>query len=201
MTNLTNNGVSSYAGEIAGNGTWAVSTLANALHLDYYVDGSLRASDERPGTSGYWYYSGGGYGCGSHSFEVRAYPMVIDSNNNRTVCWSSPMTLSQSVVQTCPTASLSCSRNLATGYVNCTGSGSGGEPSYQYQWNIRYSNDYSSWESGWFSNGTSYSEYCPRGFYVDAYYWNAQLQLRVVDFAGMSSTVVSSQNYLCVDPP
>jgi hypothetical protein len=94
-------GASSYASELASSGSWAVSTSANAARLEYYVDGFLSSTDERTGTSGTWYFSQGGVACGSHTFEVRAYPMVIDSSGNRTTCYSSPRTVSQTVVEDC----------------------------------------------------------------------------------------------------
>jgi hypothetical protein len=199
VTQLSINGISSYGGEIAGNGSWTVSSLANAVRLDYYVDGVWRSSEDRPGASGTWYFSSAGHACGSHTFEVRAYPMVIDSNGNRTVCLESPRSASQSVVQTCASATVSCSRTTTN--VNCTGGGSGGIGPYRYNWRILYSNDSGSWESGWFDDDTAYSEYCPRGFYADAYYWNAQIQFRIIDATGVSSAIATSTNYLCVQPP
>jgi hypothetical protein len=101
VTTLGITGVSSYAGELAGNGPWAVSTYANAVRLEYYVDGSLSTLEERTGTSGTWYFSAAGLSCGTHTFEVKAWPMIIDSNGNRTTCWGSPRSISQSVVEDC----------------------------------------------------------------------------------------------------
>ncbi|WPB80798.1 hypothetical protein KYC5002_16880 [Archangium violaceum] len=199
VTQLSIGGISSYGGEIAGSGSWSVSSGANAVRLDYYVDGVLRSFEDRTGASGTWYFSSAGHACGTHSFEIRAYPMVIDSNGNRTVCVESPRTVSQYVEQTCATASLSCSRPSSN--INCTGSGTGGAAPYRYSWNILYSSDLGNWSSGWFDGGTTLSEYCPRGFYVDAYYWNAQVQFRIIDATGVSSNVVTASNYLCVQPP
>ncbi|HYO72883.1 MAG TPA: hypothetical protein VEU33_43165 [Archangium sp.] len=199
VTQLSIGGISSYGGEIAGSGSWSVSSGANAVRLDYYVNGVLRTSEDRTGASGSWYFSSTGHACGSHAFEIRAYPMVIDSSGNRTVCVESPRTVSQSVVQTCATASLSCFRSTTS--INCTGSGSGGVAPYRYSWNVLYSSDYGNWSSGWSDGGTTKSENCPRGFYTDAYYWNAQVQFRIIDATGVSSNVVTGSNYLCVQPP
>ncbi|HEX5753893.1 MAG TPA: hypothetical protein VFZ09_47355 [Archangium sp.] len=91
-------GISTYQGEMAGNGGWAVSGGANAIYLDYYVDGALYSSELRMGLSGTWYFSQGGISCGSHLFEVKASPAVIDSSGNQTYCWmSGPRALSQYV--------------------------------------------------------------------------------------------------------
>ena len=111
VTSLTLSGISTYQGEMAGNGSWEVSTFANATRLEYRVDGVLRSSEERVGTynastntyQGAWYFSATGISCGTHNFELKAYPMVIDSAGNRTVCWDSPRSLSQPVAgDACP---------------------------------------------------------------------------------------------------
>lgn len=95
-------GASLYQGELAGSGSWTTSPGANAVRLEYYVNNTLYTSEERTGTSGSWYFSYAGFSCGTYTFQVKAYPMVIDSNGNRTTCWASPNTASQSVSQACP---------------------------------------------------------------------------------------------------
>ncbi len=100
VTQLAISDVSSYEGVLGAVGTWGVSLFANAVRLEYYVDGVLRSYDERPGTSDTWYHSSNGLSCGTHTFKVRAYPMVIDSNGNRTTCIDSPTELSQSFTDT-----------------------------------------------------------------------------------------------------
>ncbi|HEX5752008.1 MAG TPA: hypothetical protein VFZ09_37665 [Archangium sp.] len=112
VTTLSLAGISTYQGEMAGSGDWAVANPANAVRLEYYVDGVLRSSEDRcnasGGTSsctgsGSWSFSASGITCGSHNFQVKAYPMVIDSAGNRTVCLDSPRSLSQSVAgDACP---------------------------------------------------------------------------------------------------
>jgi len=101
VTTLTISGVSSYAAELAGSGSWAVSTSANAARLEYYIDGYLSSADERMGTSGTWYFSKAGMACGSHTLVVKAYPMVVDSSGSRTICYSSSRTVSQTVIEDC----------------------------------------------------------------------------------------------------
>lgn len=112
VTSLTISGISTYQGEMAGSGNWKVSTATNAVRLEYYVDGALRSSEDRcdaaGGTtnctgSGPWHFSASGISCGTHTFLVKAYPMVIDSAGNRTTCWDSPKSLSRSVAgDACP---------------------------------------------------------------------------------------------------
>ncbi len=102
VSNLAISGASIYQGELAGSGPWAVSAGGNAVRLEYYVNNSLYASEERAGTSGTWYFSQAGLACGTYSFQVKAYPMVVDSAGNRTTCWGAPRTVSQNVSQPCP---------------------------------------------------------------------------------------------------
>jgi hypothetical protein len=112
VTTLSLSGISTYQKEMAGSGDWAVSTSTNAVRLEYYVDGALRSSEDRcnasGGTtsctgSGPWNFSASNIACGSHTFLVKAYPMVIDSAGNRTVCVDSPRSLTQTVPgEACP---------------------------------------------------------------------------------------------------
>ncbi|HYO56084.1 hypothetical protein [Archangium sp.] len=95
---LSISGISSYEGEAAGSGGWDVSAFANAARLEYYIDGVLRSFEERSGNSGTWYFSRSGISCGTHNFEVRAYPMVIDSAGNRSTCIDAPVSRTQSFV-------------------------------------------------------------------------------------------------------
>ncbi|AKI99296.1 Hypothetical protein AA314_00923 [Archangium gephyra] len=95
-------GASIYSGELAGSGSWMVSGGANAVRLEYLVDGVLYVSEERSGNSGTWYFSASGFQCGSHNFEVKAYPMIVDSAGNRTTCWTYPNMDSRPVGEACP---------------------------------------------------------------------------------------------------
>lgn len=185
VTALSTVGMSSYGGEIAGHGAWAVSTFANAVKLEYRVDGVPRVVEERPGNSGSWYMSSAGATCGAHTVEVKAYPMVIDSNGNRTTCLEAPRTLTLSVVQDCPTATLSCAYPVSQ--VNCTASGSGGTGGYTYFWQerIRYP-DGTEYMGAWDAGGTSNGFYCPSVFDRMEIVWNT-LYVKVRDSAGMES--------------
>ncbi|HZH17832.1 MAG TPA: hypothetical protein VE057_26000 [Archangium sp.] len=104
VTNLSISGISTYYGEMAGSGPWSVTYPANALRLEYYVDGVRRSFEERPGGSGTWYFSTAGLACGPRLFQVTAWPMVIDSSGNRTVCSDSPRSMTRMVFDPCPTA-------------------------------------------------------------------------------------------------
>ncbi len=86
VSSLTLLGVSSWQGELGSSGDWEVQGGANAARLEYLVDGVMRAFDERVGLSGNWFFSTQGISCGTHSFLVKAYPMIIDSVGNRTTC-------------------------------------------------------------------------------------------------------------------
>ncbi|MDC0712516.1 hypothetical protein POL68_28900 [Stigmatella sp. ncwal1] len=103
VSSLTLSGATMYENEVSGLGSWAVSQFSNAVRLDYYVDGVRYAIDERPGNAGSWYFSTAGIACGTHYFQVNAWPMVIDSNGNRTTCGSTPSrTVGQYVYWSCP---------------------------------------------------------------------------------------------------
>ncbi|HYO72165.1 MAG TPA: hypothetical protein VEU33_39440, partial [Archangium sp.] len=105
---LTLNGISTYQGEMAGSGNWQITAPANGVRLEYFIDNVQQAIEDRPGSSGTWYFSQAGVPCGTHTFQVRAWPMVIDSAGNRTVCLTSgPRSLTQSVTEAC-TPPLGC---------------------------------------------------------------------------------------------
>ncbi|HEX5749115.1 MAG TPA: hypothetical protein VFZ09_22930 [Archangium sp.] len=103
VTTLTLSGASTYLGEMAASGSWAVSAGANAVRLEYYIDNVLYSVEERTGTSGTWYFSNTGVACGARTLLVKAWPMVIDSGGNRTTCYGALKTLSQTVTEACPT--------------------------------------------------------------------------------------------------
>ncbi len=114
VTTLSIAGASTYQGALAGNGDWSVAFPANSVRLEYYVDGVLYSSDERPVASGTWFFSTTNVTCGvSHTLLVKAWPMVIDSAGNRTTCWSAPRSVAQSVFEACPTLSAGDSHTVA----------------------------------------------------------------------------------------
>jgi hypothetical protein len=87
VTTLTLLGASTYQGELAGSGSWAVSSLANGIRLEYTLDGVAYAAEEQEGRSGSWYVSREGVACGVlHSVQVKAFPMIIDSAGRRITC-------------------------------------------------------------------------------------------------------------------
>ncbi|SEU35215.1 hypothetical protein [Stigmatella erecta] len=103
VSSLTLSDATMYLNEVSGVGYWAVSQFSNAVRLDYYIDGVRYAFDERPGNAGAWYFSTVGIPCGTHYFQVNAWPMVIDSNGNRTTCGSTPSrTVGKYVSWACP---------------------------------------------------------------------------------------------------
>jgi hypothetical protein len=194
VTALNLNGMSSYGGVLAGNGGWAVSAGANAVYLEYRVDGSLRSYEVRTGSSGTWYLSSSGIACGAHSVEVKAFPMVIDSANNQTTCTEAPRSFTQSVTQACPTATLSCTRPSNT--VNCTGTGSAGTGGYTAFWRMDEESDSGTYNGPWYQSANAQNFYCPikHGSVV----WNGQIRVefKVRDNSGMESAV-TSRTYLC----
>ncbi|HZH17441.1 MAG TPA: hypothetical protein VE057_24020 [Archangium sp.] len=119
VSSLSVSGISTYQGEMAGSGRWAVAGGSNAVRLEYRVDGMLRSSDERrpdldpaPDANPYdgtWYFSTTGVTCGVRTFEVKAWPMVIDSAGTRTVCWDSPRVIVRTVTENCAAAAVTAS--------------------------------------------------------------------------------------------
>ncbi|EAU69377.1 hypothetical protein STIAU_3644 [Stigmatella aurantiaca DW4/3-1] len=185
---------SSYGGELAVFGTFGVSVFSNAVRLEYYVNGVLKAVDERPQPSGTWYFSGAGLTCGAHAFLVKAYPMIIDSNGNRTTCYTSgARTVSQSFTQACPASSISCVR-VSSSHVTCTGSASGGTGSYTpfVQEDLRPADHpESNYNTGWYPGGWSWTRLCPQAhsFPMDEIF----VQFKVRDNSGMESSADFAQ--------
>ncbi|MDY7233000.1 hypothetical protein [Hyalangium rubrum] len=190
VSSLAITDANSYGGDLAALGTWAVSLYANAVRVEYYVDGVLKNYDpQRPGNSGSWYHSSSGLSCGTHTLEVRAYPMVIDSNGNQTVCSSSPRSVTQTVTQPCPTASLSCSKSGTN--VSCTGSASGGYAPYTLFWKKTVDLSSGTWNQGASTN----SFYCATASGRDSFVRKG-IQFKVRDSQGMESPTVSD-SYIC----
>jgi hypothetical protein len=209
VTNLTLNGISSYLGEMAGSGAWTVSPGAQGARLEFYVDGVLRSVSEEVGTpdasgtvSGSWYFSTTGIACGKHTFQVRAYPMVISSTGGRTTCFDSGQTRTEYVIQEggcAPTTSVSCQR-ISKGTIRCTGSASGGTGSYTPYWQ-----EY--WKSAIYGQEYLFDWY-QRPWTADfqcsattstTYYDLMQFRFQVVDNGnGMTSNVSTSQVFVCM---
>ncbi|HEX5745385.1 MAG TPA: hypothetical protein VFZ09_04020 [Archangium sp.] len=197
VSQLGLNGVSSYGGVLAGAGTWTTSTFANGAYLLFYVDGVERSRQESYGTydsvagvyRGNWSFSVSGITCGSHTFQVKAYPMNRDSAGQTEICTgNTPQTSSQTVVQACPTATLSCSR-VSTTSLSCTGGASGGTGIYTPMWRrtIRYSNGTSSigsWASGSWTKSYSCAQTSTRDNFN-----RLEIDFKVVDDSGMESNV------------
>ncbi|OJT25292.1 hypothetical protein BO221_10520 [Archangium sp. Cb G35] len=198
VTSLTLDGISTYEGELAGAGTYAVSTFANAVSLEFYVDGQTPSTTERLGSSGTWSYSRTGVACGPRNFEVRAYPMVVASDGTKTICRESYKSVTRIVTEPCPpTASISCTK-LSTGVLRCTGSATGGSGSYMPQWqgywdSYFYQEEYLfPWQQGSWISSSSCSPTTSTTFYDVV-----QMHFKVTDSNGLTSNTVSSPAYKC----
>jgi hypothetical protein len=186
VTDLGLNGISTYQGEMAGNGAWTVSTSSNAARLEFYVDGALRSVSEEVGTpnasgtiSGSWYFSTTGIACGTRTFEVRAFPMVISSSGSRTTCFESPRVLTRSVTEACPDPLYSwhnCTRKTST-TVECKGGAQGGAAPYAAYWKVGHA-------GAWFAGSMTQTF---------AYATNTPYYFRVQDAAG-----TWSEGYFCM---
>lgn len=125
VTSLTLTGASTYQGEMAGSGTWSVSTFANAIHLKYYIDGVLQTLEDRPGKSSSWYFSQTGLNCVyRHELRVDAMPMVIDSNGGRTTCTSGGKSVSTVIGEDCATNQPCANCHAGPGLVTKAATGS-----------------------------------------------------------------------------
>ncbi|WPB73820.1 hypothetical protein KYC5002_32880 [Archangium violaceum] len=197
MNQVGVSGISSYGGVLAGAGTWTTSTFANGALLLFYVDGVERSRQERSGTydsaagvyGGTWSFSASGITCGSHTFQVKAYPMNIDSSGQKEICTgNTPRTSTQTVADACATATLSCSRASTTS-LSCTGSASGGPGPYTPMWKrtIRYSDGTTSTGS-WSSGSLTKSYGCTRPLSLDNFN-RIEIYFKVVDSTGRESNV------------
>ncbi|HEX5748786.1 MAG TPA: hypothetical protein VFZ09_21270 [Archangium sp.] len=195
VTDLSIGGISTWQGEMAGSGPWAVSTGANAVRLEYYVDGALRSIEDRTGGSGTWYFSTTGIACGTRNFTVKAFPMVVDSAGNRTVCLDVPRSVSQAVTEACPVPSVSmtCARATSTA-MRCTGSATGGSGSYTPYWQ--------EWEYGyplgWYSGAMIETFFCPTPSTTASANTTKKAEFKVIDSNGTASAVVS-RSFSCRD--
>jgi hypothetical protein len=197
-----NGGISTYEGELAGAGDWSVSTFANGVFLEFYVDGQTPSTTERLGSSGSWSYSRTGVACGPRTFEVRAYPMVVASDGTKTICREnySYRSVTRIVTEPCPpTASISCSR-ISTTTLRCTGSASGGSGSYTPYWQEYGYSYYDQMEfinpwhpSLWTSDMTTCTAVSANATAYDV----VRRYFKVTDSNGVTSATVSSPSYKC----
>jgi hypothetical protein len=143
VTSLTIAGASTYQGEMSASGDWIVSSGANAVRLEYYINSVLYATEERSGASGTWYFSRSGLACGTYTLMVKGWPMVIDSGGNRTTCYVGSKSASRDasepccVPTTCSAAGASCGTisNGCGGFLNCGGcSGTGMKCFDEFGW-------------------------------------------------------------------
>lgn len=207
VTSLSRAGISTYQGEMAGNGGWMVSTGANAVRLEYYVDGALRTAEERLGTynsstntiQGDWYFSTAGIACGPRSFLVKAFPMVVDSAGNRTTCTEGSRSYSETVTEACPPLNAGlyfCSRYpdpYTAATVRCDGSASGGSGTYTYYWrkNNLSTGATGAWVQGQWSNFFDCKAPSnPPSYY--SYVAQTQFQMKVIDSHGTQSAIQTS---------
>jgi hypothetical protein len=207
VTSLTRLGISTYQGEMAGSGGWTVSPGANAVRLEYYVDGVLRTTEERMGTynsstntiEGDWYFSAAGIACGPRAFLVKAFPMVVDSLGNRTTCTDVVRSYSETVTEPCPPLNANlylCSRYpdpYTASTVRCDASASGGSGTYTYYWrkNNLTTGAPGAWTQGQWSNFFDCkAPSSPPPYY--SYVAQTQFQLKVIDSNGTESAIKTS---------
>ncbi|HEX5749589.1 MAG TPA: hypothetical protein VFZ09_25390 [Archangium sp.] len=192
VTSLSLQGASTYEGVMAASGNWTVSSSANAVRMEYYVDGRLRSYETRTGTSGTWYFSAGDIACGTHLLEVRAYAMVIDSQNNSTVCADGARSFSYSVSEACvPIASVSC--GTPSPFTQCVGSASGGDGTLTPYWQLETDGVPSGWQQSSFWTRKLICEEPVAGMPTK----QVRQQFKVSDSAGTESAVSSSATYIC----
>jgi hypothetical protein len=218
-SSITIPGYSSYGGVFSGGGTWSVNYPSNSVVLEYFIDGVKRGGPQGilgdSNRSGSWSFNDGPVSCGSHTFMVKAYPAVYDSATlNFAWCTTTGVSSpSVSFTQSCPTASVTCSRSGS--YVSCTGSGSGGSgsPTPFWQERIQYAGTNTIVAQGWVQGTFSRSFYCPvptsglKSMSLSSsdsvspmiVFEDDQLivDFKVRDSSGMESPVRSSYRYAC----
>ena len=203
VSSLTISSFGSYGGEASGGGTWSVTSPANGIHLEYYIDGVKRGEQDIQGNSGRagnWSFTYRPVSCGqSHSLMLKAYPLSFLSTSIDRCETSGPSSASATFSEACPTSTLSCTRTSST-EVSCTGSGDGGTGGpYTGQWQRTEKNHTtgSVYQSGWYTAPLSSTFYCPQGIAI-LYPTNSELTLefKARDVNGLESNALS-QTYSC----
>jgi hypothetical protein len=124
--------------------------------------------------------------------QVRAYAMVIDSQNNSTVCIDGSRSLSQSVSEVCvPTASVSC--GTGSPFMQCVGSASGGAGTLTPFWQLEVDGVPSGWQQSSYWTRKLVCEAPSPGMPTRL----VRQQFKVIDSAGSASAVSSSATYVC----
>ncbi len=200
---LTISSITAFGGEASGSGTWSVTSPANGIHLEFYINGIKRGEQQLRGDSnraGTWSFSYRPVTCGgSHSLVLKAYPLSILSTGVERCETASPASASASFSEACPTATLSCARSSST-EIACTGGGSGGTGApYTAQWRRTEENRStgSVYQSDWYAGPLTNTFYCPQGFPILSP-TNAELRIefKARDASGLESTALS-QAYPC----
>ncbi|HZH17581.1 MAG TPA: hypothetical protein VE057_24720 [Archangium sp.] len=188
----------SWGGVGSGGGSWSVTYPANAVVLEYFIDGVLSGGPESlqgdSNRAGYWSFNNT-VSCGSHTFMVKAYPAVYNSATQAYAKCSGTGTASQSksFSQSCPTASLYCSRT-STWNISCSGSGGSGTLAPYWRQQILYEGG-TSYAGYWFEAPSTYNFYCQEPSYQDPID-QLTISFKVRDSSGMDSAVKSA-SYSC----
>jgi hypothetical protein len=122
-------------GTVKVSGSWETpGGPARGVLLEYRLDSDRYQAETQNGTTGKWRYSEEFKGCGSHTFEIVAFPSVVE--DGRTVyCLPLGKTVRafftlpcQSMTSRLDCAGWSCKEGRCTG--TCTGDATGGEWGY-----------------------------------------------------------------------
>jgi hypothetical protein len=203
VSSLTITSFNSYGGEASGGGTWSVTSPANGIHLDYYIDGVKRGEQDIQGNSsrsGNWSFAYRPVSCGqTHTLVLKAYPLSILSTGIDRCETSGPSSASAAFNEACPTSTLACTRTSST-EISCTGNGDGGTGGpYTAQWQRTEKNHAtgSVHQSGWYAGSLTNTFYCPQGFPVLSP-TNSELviEFKARDVNGLESNALA-QTYPC----
>lgn len=182
--------VSHGSGVISADGYFSVGGGATDARLDYFIDGSIIASEDIYSTSGYWDISDNYSGTCEHEFSVKICPKVCDGGGCVT-CLQHCTTYDEDfIAQPCaPSLTLDyCDIDGgSTGVWSFQASASGGVPdssgtyTYKTQW---YQNGaYYTPSSTYSSSPWDYSGRCSTSTWT--------VGLRVIDHAGQYSNTVT----------
>lgn len=190
IASTTITGVAVANGIMSATGGYSLGGGANAVYLEYLIDGVLKQSEIRYSGST-WQATQGGITCAAHNLQVNAYPMVVTSSSATTCLDNGTSAASGFYGSPCvPNATLSCVFDGAP-LIICDGGGSGGIAPLTAHWRYSWkSNSSSTWTVGdWFE-----AQWQDVSFMCKPLWYSARVEFKV---KGVDGTYSTTRTYVC----